>query len=122
MTAVETNDRYTGGDYLADNPGWHVADSAWKAEQILAGLGPARVQTVCEVGCGAGEVLVQLQRRLAAVRLVGFSARFTAVALDRPVQSRKARLARMPRRCLPRPLAARLLGGFSLLVVAENGG
>lgn len=224
-------DRYTGDDYLLHNPGWHVPDSAWKADQIVGGLGSWRPRTVCEVGCGAGEVLVQLRQRIDADRLVGYdiaaaaielararatdglefrledaalsaerfdlmllidviehvenpigflralrpkaqrtvlhvpldlsaqsvlrpqrlmtsrrlvghlhyftretalatvrdagyrvlSSSFTAVTLDRPVQSRKARLARLPRASLPRPLAARLLGGFSLLIVAENG-
>ena len=58
--------RYTEGQYLADNPTWHVEDSPWKAEHIFQmlvrnGLNPA---TVCEIGCGAGEVLAQLQNRL----------------------------------------------------------
>lgn len=57
---------YTDGQYLAQNPTWHVEDSIWKAQQILAmiqrhGLTP---QSVCEVGCGAGEILVQLQNAL----------------------------------------------------------
>ncbi len=60
------DNRYVGGEYLGHNPTWHVEDSAWKAEQILAalkrnGLHPA---TVCEVGCGAGEILSQLHARL----------------------------------------------------------
>lgn len=221
-------DRCTGYDYLSHNPDWHVPDSAWKADQIVGGLGSWRPRTVCEVGCGAGEVLVQLRERIDADRFVGYdiaaaaielararatdglefrledaalsaerfdlmllidviehvenpigflralrpkaqrtvlhvpldlsaqsvlrpqrlmtsrrhlhyftretalatvrdagyrvlSSSFTAVTLDRPVQSRKARLARLPRASLPRPLAARLLGGFSLLIVAENG-
>jgi len=53
---------YTTGEYAALNPTFHVEDSPWKAVQILRllkdpGLEPARV---CEVGCGAGEVLHQL--------------------------------------------------------------
>lgn len=64
--AADTARRYTGGQYLDDNPTWHVEDSPWKAEHIFQmiernGLQPA---TVCEVGCGAGEVLAQLQSRL----------------------------------------------------------
>ena len=54
---------YTDGEYLERNPTWHVEDSAWKAEQILTMLSKHNLtpQTICEVGCGAGEVLAQLQ-------------------------------------------------------------
>lgn len=65
---AEAAQRYTDGRYLHDNPTWHVEDSPWKAAQICQiiarnGLKPA---TICEVGCGAGEVLAQLQQRLPA--------------------------------------------------------
>lgn len=57
---------YTDGTYLARNPAWHEGDSAWKAGHIRAllarnGIEPA---SVAEVGCGAGEVLVELHRAL----------------------------------------------------------
>jgi len=57
---------YLDGEYLAKNPQWHVEESAWKAEQILRMLTRNRLapRTICEVGCGAGEVLRQLQQRL----------------------------------------------------------
>jgi SAM-dependent methyltransferase len=66
---------YTSGEYLARNPTWHVEHSAWKATQILRafernGLEP---RSVCEVGCGAGEVLSQLYLRMPDdVRFVGY--------------------------------------------------
>jgi 2-polyprenyl-3-methyl-5-hydroxy-6-metoxy-1,4-benzoquinol methylase len=47
----------------------------------------------------------------------------TASAIERPPASRKARLARLPRRLLARhseDWAARLLGGFSFLVLARS--
>ena len=58
---------YTSGEYLEKNPHWHAADSPWKAGQILKmiqknGLHPA---TVCEVGCGAGEILKSTARGIA---------------------------------------------------------
>lgn len=54
---------YVDGTYLQQNPTWHVEHSAWKARHILRALARNKVrpQTVCEVGCGAGEVLRQLQ-------------------------------------------------------------
>lgn len=54
---------YTDGRYLKANPTWHVEDSAWKARQILRILRRNDVDpgSVAEVGCGAGEVLRQMQ-------------------------------------------------------------
>jgi SAM-dependent methyltransferase len=59
-------EQYTSGDYLNKNPTWHVEESPWKAAQVARmmkqnGIVP---KTVCEVGCGAGEVLRQLQKHL----------------------------------------------------------
>ena len=58
---------YTGGAYLANNPTWHVEASHWKAAQILRMMqrNGLRPRTVCEVGCGAGEILRQLQLSMA---------------------------------------------------------
>lgn len=66
--------RYFDGTYLAENPDWDRADSAWKAQKVLGiladnGLKPA---TVCEIGCGAGDVLVHLKRSMPAARMMGF--------------------------------------------------
>ncbi|MFB3819938.1 MAG: methyltransferase domain-containing protein [Candidatus Methylomirabilales bacterium] len=59
-------DVYTSGRYLEQNPQWHVEESPWKAQQILRMLQKNRLapKTICEVGCGAGEVLKQLQERM----------------------------------------------------------
>ena len=75
---------YSDGTYLANNPGWHADDSAWKAGHIARmlerhGIAPA---TVCEVGCGSGEIVVQLASRLTAgTRLVGYDISPDAYAL-----------------------------------------
>jgi predicted TPR repeat methyltransferase len=57
---------YLDGEYLAKNPAWHVKESAWKAQQVLRMLRQNRVtpESICDVGCGAGEVLKQLQANL----------------------------------------------------------
>jgi SAM-dependent methyltransferase len=57
---------YTSGDYLKKNPTWHVGESPWKVKEIMRmfqrnGISP---KTICEVGCGAGEVLRLLQMRM----------------------------------------------------------
>lgn len=55
-------DMYQDGTYASSNPTWHEEDAPWKARQIEGILADNRVayQTVCEVGCGTGEILVRL--------------------------------------------------------------
>lgn len=62
MSNRVTSDIYSKGGYSLQNPTWHVQDSAWKAEQILKIMEKniIRPDSICEVGCGAGEVLHQL--------------------------------------------------------------
>jgi len=54
---------YLDGRYIEQNPTYHLEDSPWKARQILKMLQKHNLQvaSVCEVGCGAGEILRQLQ-------------------------------------------------------------
>lgn len=58
---------YASGEYLEKNPTWHVEDSEWKAQQILKMISKHHLspKTICEVGCGAGEILRQLQANMA---------------------------------------------------------
>ncbi len=73
MEAIDA--MYQNGAYLENNPSWHVEDSPWKATQIRSilertGLKP---KTVCEIGCGAGEILNQLHLHLGSeVSFVGY--------------------------------------------------
>jgi hypothetical protein len=50
---------YEDGTYLDNNPTWHEEDSPWKAKKIEKILRKNNVDpsTICEVGCGAGEIL-----------------------------------------------------------------
>jgi ubiquinone/menaquinone biosynthesis C-methylase UbiE len=56
---------YTGGAYLEKNPLWHTEESSWKAENVMRMVNRHKIsaRTICEVCCGAGEVLKQLQQR-----------------------------------------------------------
>ncbi len=53
---------YEDGTYLARNPDWHESHSEWKAQQIhkLITRNNLNPGTICEIGCGAGEILNQL--------------------------------------------------------------
>jgi SAM-dependent methyltransferase len=67
MSAVRLIEKqYTSGEYLEKNPLWHVEESPWKVENIIRmlrknGLSPS---TICDVGCGAGEVMALLQQHM----------------------------------------------------------
>jgi ubiquinone/menaquinone biosynthesis C-methylase UbiE len=67
MSSTTTAEQlYTAGTYLQKNPLWHTEESLWKAERVMRMLNRQTIapKSICEVGCGAGEVLKQLQRRL----------------------------------------------------------
>ncbi len=53
---------YLDGSYLDKTGGtWHLEDAPFKARQIAAMLArhpEIRLGTVCEIGCGAGGILV----------------------------------------------------------------
>ncbi len=57
---------YTDGTYLSDHGSWHQEDSPWKAGHIKAILERNAVTftSLCEVGCGAGEILKVLSDTL----------------------------------------------------------
>jgi SAM-dependent methyltransferase len=65
---------YQSGEYLDKNPHWHAADSPWKAGQILKMIRKQNLRpaTVCEVGCGAGEILNHLHAQLTETDFWGY--------------------------------------------------
>ena len=77
-------DFYTNGEYLQKNPGWHVNAAPWKAGSVLQiikrnALSP---RSVCEIGCGAGEILRILQQNLASdATFVGYDIAPQAIEL-----------------------------------------
>jgi SAM-dependent methyltransferase len=85
MSSANTNETiYQTGEYVERNPTYHVEDSAWKAAQILRMMKNHDLQpkSICEVGCGAGEILKQLQSDLpASARFFGYEISPQAFAL-----------------------------------------
>jgi SAM-dependent methyltransferase len=57
---------YVNGEYLTNNPHWHLDESPFKVSQILRMLAKNRLRpkTICDVGCGAGEVLKLLHEKM----------------------------------------------------------
>ena len=63
---MNTGDMYTDGGYLKNNPTWDMEDAPWKADLIFRMMEKHRIRptTICEVGCGCGEILRQLLLKL----------------------------------------------------------
>jgi cyclopropane fatty-acyl-phospholipid synthase-like methyltransferase len=77
---------YQSGEYLENNPGWHSADAPFKAgwiEAILA-RNAIRPGKLVEVGCGAGQILVELARRYPETRFEGYDISPQAMEIARP--------------------------------------
>ena len=75
---------YITGQYLEKNPTWHIGESPWKVRHILPMLQRHHLvpNTVCEVGCGAGEVLRLLQGSMSdACTFWGYDISPQAIAL-----------------------------------------
>lgn len=78
---------YADGSYLQNNPHWHAEDSAWKAEHIARILERNTLEpaSVCEIGCGAGDILAHLSKRLTpGKRFVGYDISPDAYAICSP--------------------------------------
>jgi hypothetical protein len=84
---------YSDGSYLKSNPGWHVEDSPWKAQQVLRMLQRHDIHpgTVAEIGCGAGEILRQLSLNLTGAAFSGFDISADAITLARARESDRIR-------------------------------
>jgi hypothetical protein len=63
---MSMGDMYTDGDYLKNNPTWDVEDAPWKADLIFRMIQKHHInpKTICEIGCGCGEILRQLQLKM----------------------------------------------------------
>ncbi len=88
---------YTDGTYLETSSSWHEEDSPWKARQILRMLDRHGIEptTLCEVGCGAGEILRQLADSLGHDRsYVGFDISPQAIAIASEKAAPHLRFAR----------------------------
>jgi SAM-dependent methyltransferase len=72
---MSSGDIYTDGEYLKNNPTWDVEDAPWKADLIFRMMQKHQIdpKTICEIGCGSGEILRQLQLKLPkSVKFTGY--------------------------------------------------
>ncbi|MDD5135442.1 MAG: class I SAM-dependent methyltransferase [Phycisphaerae bacterium] len=64
MTGNSMVDRYKDGTYISDNPDWDRHDASWKAGLVRNVLQKFSIEpkSVCDVGCGAGDMLLHLKQ------------------------------------------------------------
>src|SRR3974390_258656 len=87
-------DVYKDGSYLEKNPTWHVEESPFKVKYILRLLNKncLELHSVCEAGCGVGEVLRLLQQQMPPdTDFVGFDISPQAHELSAPRSNSKLR-------------------------------
>lgn len=91
MSIYNVSEKYINGKYLENNKTWHVEDSKWKSEKIYKILLENNIipKTLCEVGCGAGEILNQLSLKLNETDFFGYEISPQAFELCKTRQSEK---------------------------------
>jgi 2-polyprenyl-3-methyl-5-hydroxy-6-metoxy-1,4-benzoquinol methylase len=92
MSNLKTNeDRYNNGEYVKYNKTWSVETSDWKSEKILGMLRKNDIspKTICELGCGAGEILNQLYLKMKDVEFTGYEISKFAFELCRTRENAK---------------------------------
>jgi len=85
-------DIYNDSTYLNKNPTWHEEDAPFKASKIIKLLerNPISFKTVAEIGCGSGEILVQLAPQLPNVtNFFGFDISKDAINIARKKETGK---------------------------------
>lgn len=90
------HDPHLNGEYFRNNPTWHVEYSPSKAGNIRRMLDRHRLKPmrICEVGCGAGEVLRQLQLTLdPQCRLWGYDVAPKAIELAKQRENERLTFA-----------------------------
>lgn len=92
VVSIPVGETYTDGSYAAATGGsWHLEDSAFKAGQVMRMLGrhpEVNPRSICDIGCGAGGVLAELERKLdSSAWLTGYEVSPQAQALSRDMAS-----------------------------------
>lgn len=81
---LSSNDIYVNGEYYSNNPDWDITDARWKTDVIVGLLqkNTVKPKKVIEVGCGAGENLVELLKKDSSIeKLNGYDISPQAIEL-----------------------------------------
>ncbi len=82
-------DMYETDLYEQQNPTWHEGDSPWKAAQIEKIIRKNRLDfsSLCEIGCGTGEILLNLEKAFPDTTLCGYEIAPTAYQRAAPKET-----------------------------------
>ncbi len=71
---MKTEKRYLEATYFEDNPNWHREDAPWKAKLIVTILKDNQINaaSICDVGCGTGDILRCLRESFPLSTLFGY--------------------------------------------------
>jgi predicted TPR repeat methyltransferase len=86
------SDIYNDNTYLHNNPSWHEEDASFKANKIIHLLkrNPLAFNTVSEIGCGSGEILVQLESHFPdVIKFHGFDISNDAINIAKKKETEK---------------------------------
>ena len=84
------NTIYNDNTYLNNNPNWHQEDAPFKAGKIIQLLNRNKIdfKSVCEIGCGSGEILVQLSNGLPeGIQYTGVDISEAAIKIAKPKEN-----------------------------------
>ncbi len=92
---IPAEQQYTSGKYLQRHPSLHVEHSQWKAGKVAAMLAKHEIvpETMADIGCGAGEVLVSLRGAFPKCEMTGYEISPQALAVCRPKEEPGLRFA-----------------------------
>ncbi|HMT75310.1 MAG TPA: class I SAM-dependent methyltransferase [Chitinophagaceae bacterium] len=83
---------YNDGTYLKNNPTWNAEDAPIKASNIIKVIDDIKtsITSVAEVGCGSGEILVELERKLSGISVFkGFDISIDAISIAKTKETDK---------------------------------
>jgi 2-polyprenyl-3-methyl-5-hydroxy-6-metoxy-1,4-benzoquinol methylase len=109
-----TESMYVDGAYLEQNPDWHAEDAPYKAKWISNILKKNDIMpsSIAEVGCGSGEVLLNVGKVFPSALLTGFDISPQAFAISSTKNSEQASFLHEDIRQTDR-------GPFDLLIAAD---
>ena len=83
-------DMYVSDRYAEKNPTWHEEDAPWKAGHIARMIKKNNLprERICEVGCGTGDILLNLEKAFPTARLSGYE--ISPAAFGRAAQKETA--------------------------------